>query len=1108
MRNPQPAALRPGGDGAQAQDVAVPAPGHGSVPLGPAEGVQDLVLRGAHEAVSHQDMPGPSLVSAALPGGLMPIGRPGTALIPQPAPRSPIPHPEPAAPRGDQHFDVMRRHVVAALEQNSALGERVAATAGGRAALLRTAVLTAQGEVALASHHGPAVAALPGAPVQAVLRRYLEEPDFSVQPGDAFLFMEPPGHSAAAASEGLLMPCFHERQLVAWVACALTEAPGQASHSAAAALETAAPVKVAETWRLTAVQPALARCHGRAVPHATTNLHAWLATCMRLCESLHGQLEHHGPEQVAGMLRHALQRVSETVADRLQDWPQGTVRGDFYLQGTPQGEPALFKLAVALTVQGRRCVVDLRGSACEIGNRGLNLTLQATRQCLLDALVGGPWPDLPNLPAVLQPFELRVDPFSLLAASGQAPAGHNHLTRELLAQGFASLLAKLAGPGWGAWPAAGAAAGLRACAVPAEGGAASCTGQCHRPGTPGPAAPGARPESADPLDRPPLQVLAQVQRGLLAPRQAWDAHAVVLQSNGMGVDAVLTRDERQRRRQARLAGAMRWPEALGRHVRSAPAPGVPFYGRWNRDETLLAGLQRVLPERLPGPVDLVDAASLPAAWARMQGVDRRTDAAAGRRPIRRAPPAPPLTPGAAAQLVKLCWQAVRVACRVGLALPMYSLADAPTRRAWRQQRMADALGRAVGRLGPGSKKMARLAAARPEWVGAEVAAHLSLHPPQAHVLPPFLTMRIAERGLGAPLRELFLRFDPTPLAAGPICQVHAAVLHDGRRCAVKIRRPGVERVLAAELGAWGVVTRLLARCPGAAGRQARHALDGMAETLRENADFRAEATRHARWADELAGLDGLYLPPVFPAYCGDSVITMEHARGLAPAAWLAQHGGRDAAQARRLYQLGWRLQLARHLLQAGPQAGHVLIDGAGRLVLLDTTLLSRIDAVASLRWLRACMAAVAGDAALWLAAALGPEPWGAVGSHLPARRHVALAAELQRHFDHWAAASPADTARLWLGTTRVLARHGAVLDEPLHRAMGADLAMARLAQLFDPAFDAPGFFQRELPAMAVEHGPLRPDDPFLLAATRCDLRPAIRAAWAARYLPPPLAAPA
>jgi ubiquinone biosynthesis protein len=102
-------------------------------------------------------------------------------------------------------------------------------------------------------------------------------------------------------------------------------------------------------------------------------------------------------------------------------------------------------------------------------------------------------------------------------------------------------------------------------------------------------------------------------------------------------------------------------------------------------------------------------------------------------------------------------------------------------------------------IGPVAVKFGQILAMRsdliePEWVAA-------LSKLQDRVPPlPFETVRpLIEEAIGGPIDSCFSRFEEDAIAAASIAQVHAATLLDGRDVIVKVRRPGIERVVDADL---------------------------------------------------------------------------------------------------------------------------------------------------------------------------------------------------------------------------------------------------------------------------------------------------------------------
>jgi ubiquinone biosynthesis protein len=95
-------------------------------------------------------------------------------------------------------------------------------------------------------------------------------------------------------------------------------------------------------------------------------------------------------------------------------------------------------------------------------------------------------------------------------------------------------------------------------------------------------------------------------------------------------------------------------------------------------------------------------------------------------------------------------------------------------------------------LGPTFIKLGQILSARPDILPPDFVAELSRLQDRAPPLPLETVLRVIERGLGKPWRELFAEIDPEPLASASIAQVHRAHLASGERVVVKVQRPGIE----------------------------------------------------------------------------------------------------------------------------------------------------------------------------------------------------------------------------------------------------------------------------------------------------------------------------
>ncbi|HET9011965.1 MAG TPA: AarF/UbiB family protein, partial [Gemmatimonadaceae bacterium] len=157
------------------------------------------------------------------------------------------------------------------------------------------------------------------------------------------------------------------------------------------------------------------------------------------------------------------------------------------------------------------------------------------------------------------------------------------------------------------------------------------------------------------------------------------------------------------------------------------------------------------------------------------------------------------------------------------------------------ERRARRLVAVLAELGPTFVKMAQLFAGRADLLAPVYARALTTLTDQVPMVPVAEVERIIVEEYGAPADELFERFDREPLAAASLGQVHRA-RYDGEEVVVKVLRPGVEALVAADVRASLRIVAVVERWwPNPHVIGTRVVIEEFARRVAEEMDFRCEA---------------------------------------------------------------------------------------------------------------------------------------------------------------------------------------------------------------------------------------------------------------------------
>ncbi|MBV9048679.1 MAG: AarF/ABC1/UbiB kinase family protein [Solirubrobacterales bacterium] len=228
---------------------------------------------------------------------------------------------------------------------------------------------------------------------------------------------------------------------------------------------------------------------------------------------------------------------------------------------------------------------------------------------------------------------------------------------------------------------------------------------------------------------------------------------------------------------------------------------------------------------------------------------------------------------------------------------------------------------------------------------------------------------VLRSALGADVRERFASFEQRPLAAASIAQVHAATLPDGEAVVVKVRRPGIVRVIEWDID---IIIRLARRLERATswgrGVGAVMLAEGFAGALREELDLRIEASNLsavAAAANAGSGQAAVDTPRAHKDMCTAELLVMERLQGRALRSIAASEEIVDReALAGALLDFLLHGVLLDGIFHADPHAGNVVLLDDGRLGMLDFGSVGRLDAALRRALQRLLLAVDRGDPAL------------------------------------------------------------------------------------------------------------------------------------------------
>jgi ubiquinone biosynthesis protein len=235
---------------------------------------------------------------------------------------------------------------------------------------------------------------------------------------------------------------------------------------------------------------------------------------------------------------------------------------------------------------------------------------------------------------------------------------------------------------------------------------------------------------------------------------------------------------------------------------------------------------------------------------------------------------------------------------------------------------AERLRQALDDLGPTFAKLGQILSTRPDLLPPSFIEELSHLQERVTPLSESEVVTVIEKELGVPWEDVFAGFDPVPLAAGTIAQVHQARLETGERVVVKVQRPTAEQDILQDLALLKVFAAKTASRPAFQSIfDVKAIVEHLSESLRRELDFRQECNNIERMREVLAPYPRLAVPRVYPEYSTRRLLVMEEVEGV-PIAEAPMGPAREQA-ARQLLESYYRQVLSQGFFHADPHGGNL-----------------------------------------------------------------------------------------------------------------------------------------------------------------------------------------
>ena len=292
------------------------------------------------------------------------------------------------------------------------------------------------------------------------------------------------------------------------------------------------------------------------------------------------------------------------------------------------------------------------------------------------------------------------------------------------------------------------------------------------------------------------------------------------------------------------------------------------------------------------------------------------------------------------------WVVFTTAGRFGLQLWCDRLLGRHSRKTC--QKRARWLTKSLLRLGPTFIKIGQALSTRADLLPREYVEALGELQDRVPSFPADEAIALIEAELGRSIYSIFRDFNPLPLAAASLGQVHKVRLHTGEEAIVKVQRPGLQKLFSQDFQAIGKLLRFCRRYfPWTRKYELEKIYDEFFRILNQEIDYLQEGKNAERFALNFCDEPKIVVPKVYWPYTTSKVLTVEYAPGIK----IDDRASIEAAgiNPKEITKIGICCYLKQLLIdgffQADPHPGNLALSPDGKIIFYDFGMMVEVNAL-------------------------------------------------------------------------------------------------------------------------------------------------------------------